>query len=71
MRTVQIVKIGDKYAVRRRYNIFAWKYLDTISDNWWTTEESIKKYCLTNYNTAILLYSNTIVFKNIEVIAEE
>lgn len=53
-----IVKIGDKYAIRKGYFV-DYKYKDLNDSNWWTAEKYRDDYCLGSKEQVKELYYAT------------
>lgn len=62
MRSVTLVKIGEKYAVKFKSGLFSrWNYIDMVNDKYtWRKEDKHFKDCLTSLEMADKVYSRYI-----------
>lgn len=62
MRSVTLVKIGEKYAVKFKSGLFSrWKYIDIVNESYtWRKEDKHFNDCLTSFERADKVYSRYI-----------
>ena len=55
-----LVKVEDKYAIRKMWIPFVYVYMSNSEDYWWINKEFLSKYCLFDTEEAALAHLESI-----------